>query len=106
MSGLGNCYDDAKAEAFFSTLKTECFPVSNCFASKAQARSTIFEYIEVYYNSQTSSQCVRISEPSPVRIQLSTRKRTTFSKEKGTATLCAEGAAKVKRANGINGGSP
>ena len=30
MSGLGNCYDNAKAEAFFKTLKTECFPVSNC----------------------------------------------------------------------------
>jgi putative transposase len=52
MSGLGNCYDKAKAEAFFSTLKTECFPVSNCFASKAQARSTIFEYIGLYYNNQ------------------------------------------------------
>jgi transposase InsO family protein len=26
MSGLGNCYDNAQAEAFFSTLKTECFP--------------------------------------------------------------------------------
>jgi putative transposase len=48
MSALGNCYDNAKAEAFFSSLKTECFPVSNCFESKAQARSTIFEYIEVY----------------------------------------------------------
>jgi Transposase and inactivated derivatives len=52
MSGVGNCYDNAMAEAFFSTLKTECFPLSNCFASKAQARRTIFEYIEVYYNNQ------------------------------------------------------
>ena len=32
------CYDNARAEAFFSSLKTECFPLSNCFASKAQAR--------------------------------------------------------------------
>jgi transposase InsO family protein len=52
MSGVGNCDDNAKAEAFFSSLKTECFPVSNCFESKAQARSAIFEYIEVYYNNQ------------------------------------------------------
>jgi transposase InsO family protein len=28
MSALGNCYDNAKAEAFFSTLKTESFPLS------------------------------------------------------------------------------
>ena len=38
MSAQGNCYDNARAEAFFSSLKTECFPLSNCFASKAQAR--------------------------------------------------------------------
>jgi putative transposase len=52
MSGLGNCYDNAKAEAFFSTLKTECLPVNNVFDSKADARSAIFEYIEIYYNNQ------------------------------------------------------
>ena len=52
MSGVGNCYDNANAEAFFSTLKTECFPLSQCFESKAQARSTIFEHIKVYYNNQ------------------------------------------------------
>jgi transposase InsO family protein len=52
MSGVGNCYDNAKAEAFFSTLKTECFPVNNVFGSKAEARNAIFEYIEIYYNNQ------------------------------------------------------
>jgi transposase InsO family protein len=52
MSGVGNCYDNATAEAFFSRLKAECFPQSNCFASKAEVRRTIFEYIEVYYNNQ------------------------------------------------------
>jgi putative transposase len=52
MSGLGNCYENANAEAFFSTLKTECFPLSHSFQSKAQARSEIFEYIEGYYNNQ------------------------------------------------------
>jgi putative transposase len=52
MSAQGNCYDNARAEAFFSSLKTECFPLNNCFASKAQARREIFEYIEIYYNNQ------------------------------------------------------
>ena len=52
MSGVGNCYDNAQAEAFFSTLKTECFPDNQSFASRAQARREIFEYIEVYYNNQ------------------------------------------------------
>ena len=52
MSGVGNCYDNAQAEAFFSTLKTECFPENQVFASRAKARREIFEYIELYYNNQ------------------------------------------------------
>ena len=52
MSGRGNCYDNAQAEAFFSTLKTECFPDKQVFASQAKARREIFEYMEVYYNSR------------------------------------------------------
>jgi len=51
MSGLGNCYDNAKAEAFFSTLKGECLPANQVFASKAVARRELFEYIETYYNN-------------------------------------------------------
>src|ERR1700752_263499 len=106
MSSLGNCYDNAKAEAFFSTLKAECFPLSNSFQSQAQARSTIFEYIEVYYNNQRLHSALGYKSPRQYESGLSTRKRTTFSKEKVTATSSAEGGAKVKRANGINGGSP
>src|SRR6266852_5758460 len=42
---------NAKAEAFFSTLKGECFPESQVFDTKAQARREIFEYVETYYNN-------------------------------------------------------
>jgi putative transposase len=52
MSGVGNCYDNAQAEAFFSTLKTECFPDNQVFTSRAQARCELFEYIELYYNNR------------------------------------------------------
>ena len=48
MSRVGNCYDNAVAESFFATLKSEC--VSGQFASHALAHTTIFEYIEVWYN--------------------------------------------------------
>jgi putative transposase len=89
MSGVGNCYDNAKAEAFFSSLKTECFPVSNCFESKAQARSTIFEYIEVYYNNQRLHSALGYQSPRQYETAYQPEKRTTFSKEKVTATpLC------------------
>ena len=107
MSARGNCYDNAKAEAFFSSLKTECFPLSNSFASKAQARSTIFEYIEVYYNNQRLHSALGYQSPRQyAKTGYQPGKRTTFSKEKVTVALCAEGGAKVKRANGINGRGP
>jgi transposase InsO family protein len=50
MSGVGNCYDNAPMESFIGTLKTEC--VTYQFATRAEARAVIFEYIEVWYNRQ------------------------------------------------------
>lgn len=50
MSRTGNCYDNAVAESFFGTLKAEC--ATAAFASRQQARTAIFEYIEVWYNRQ------------------------------------------------------
>jgi len=50
MSRVGNCYDNAVAESFFGTLKGECVP--HQFVTHAQARTTLFEYIEVWYNRQ------------------------------------------------------
>jgi putative transposase len=64
MSAQGNCYDNARAEAFFSSLKTECFPLSNCFASKTQARREIFEYIEIFYNNQRLHSALGYQSPN------------------------------------------
>jgi transposase InsO family protein len=50
MSGVGNCYDNAVVESFFGTLKTEC--VRGPFETRAGARTSIFEYVEVWYNRQ------------------------------------------------------
>jgi len=50
MSRTGNCYDNAAMESFFATLKSEC--VRSQFATRAQARTIIFEYIESWYNRQ------------------------------------------------------
>jgi len=49
MSGKGNCYDNAVAESFFKTLKTELV-YHERYWTRAQARASIFEYIEVFYN--------------------------------------------------------
>jgi transposase InsO family protein len=50
MSGTGNCYDNAMMESFFSTLKAEC--VTDPYSTRQEARQSIFEYIEVWYNRQ------------------------------------------------------
>jgi putative transposase len=49
MSGKGNCWDNAAAESFWSTLKTELVHHQQ-YATREQARQSIFEYIEIFYN--------------------------------------------------------
>lgn len=49
MSGRGNCYDNAMMESFWATLKTELIYL-NHYATREQARQSIFQYIEVFYN--------------------------------------------------------
>jgi transposase InsO family protein len=50
MSRVGNCFDNAAMESFFSTLKAEC--ATGIFVTRALARTAIFEYMEVWYNRQ------------------------------------------------------
>ncbi len=49
MSRKGNCWDNAIAESFFKTLKTEMV-YHRKFETRAQAKLEIFDYIEVWYN--------------------------------------------------------
>lgn len=49
MSRKGNCYDNAVVESFFHTLKTE-HVYFQTFFTKEQARQSVFEFIEVFYN--------------------------------------------------------
>lgn len=49
MSGKGDCWDNACAESFWATLKTELVNRQR-YATREQARQSIFEYIEVFYN--------------------------------------------------------
>ena len=51
MSRRGNCYDNAVAESFFKTLKTELI-TGRRFPTRDEARAAVFEYIEMFYNRQ------------------------------------------------------
>ena len=47
MSRRGDCYDNAVVESFFATVKIE---LADRFASYAEAKMALFDYIEVFYN--------------------------------------------------------
>ena len=49
MSRKGECLDNAVAESFFGTLKTELVNHED-YRSKEEAKKSLFEYIEVFYN--------------------------------------------------------
>lgn len=49
MSGTGNCYDNATMESFYHTLKTE-HVYFECYKTRHEAKQSIFEYVEVFYN--------------------------------------------------------
>ncbi len=51
MSRKANCWDNAVAESFFGTLKTELVHRTR-WKTRLAARTAIFEYIEVFYNRQ------------------------------------------------------
>ena len=51
MSRTGNCYDNAVMESFFGLFKRELVH-QETYATHEQARASIFEYIEVFYNRQ------------------------------------------------------
>ena len=51
MSRSGNCYDNAYLESFWGTLKTELVHGER-YRTRLEARLSIFEYVEVFYNRQ------------------------------------------------------
>jgi len=51
MSRKGNCYDNAVAESFFGSLKTELVDHED-YRTREQARQSVFKYIELFYNQR------------------------------------------------------
>jgi transposase InsO family protein len=62
MSRIGDCWDNAVAESFFGTLKQELVPKKG-FSSKLQARNSIFEFIEVFYNRERRHSTLQFKTP-------------------------------------------
>ena len=63
MSRKGNCWDNAVAESFFKTLKSELVNHTH-FATRAAARLATFEYIEGWYNRRRKHSVLNYRTPS------------------------------------------
>lgn len=63
MSGKGNCYDNAPSESFFGTLKTEMVYFER-FRTREEAKSALFDYIEVFYNRQRRHSAIGYLSPA------------------------------------------
>lgn len=63
MSRKGDCFDNACAESFFSTLKNELVHHAT-FQTRDEARTAIFEYIEIFYNRQRLHQTLGYLAPA------------------------------------------
>jgi putative transposase len=69
MSGKGDCWDNACAESFWATLKTELVNHGN-YATHEEARASIFEYIEVFYNRQRLHSSIGYQSPEAFETSL------------------------------------
>jgi putative transposase len=68
MSRKGNCYDNAVAESFFSTLKNDLVHERD-YQTREEARAEIFEFIEVFYNRQRLHQTLGYVSPEQFETQ-------------------------------------
>ena len=76
MSGTGNCFDNAAMESFYHTLKTE-HVYFETYKTRQQARQSIFEYVEVFYNRKRRHSTLGYC--SPVKFEENWAKQKSIS---------------------------
>jgi transposase InsO family protein len=69
MSRSGNCYDNAVAESFFGTLKTELVHRTR-YPTRAAARASVFAWIECWYNRRRRHSSLGYRSPEAFEAQL------------------------------------
>ena len=88
MSRRGDCYDNAVAESFFSTLKAELKSYDR-YTTRQQAQAELFEYIEVFYNRQRLHSSLGYQSPVEFEQAQEERKRKSEKLEVVVASaLC------------------
>lgn len=84
MGSKGDCFDNAVAESFFATLKKELIH-GRSWPSKAELRTEVFEYIEIFYNRRRRHSTLGFLSPAQFE---QTQDRET-EKIKSVATVAA-----------------
>jgi putative transposase len=79
MSRVADCWDNAVAESFFATLKRELADDAD-WATREEARTAVFEYIEVWYNQQRRHSSLGYLSPAAFE-----RQQQGFIRELSTA---------------------
>ena len=69
MSGKGDCWDNACMESFWATLKNELVNHEQ-YVTREQARQSIFEYIEVFYNRKRLHSSIDYQSPEAFEASL------------------------------------
>ena len=69
MGSKGDCFDNAVAESFFATIKKELIH-RRAWPTKAELRTEVFDYIEVFYNRERRHST--LGQRSPVDYENST----------------------------------
>ncbi len=68
MSRKGNCWDNAVVERFFGTLKRE-WTHDRSFLTRQEAKATVIEYIEMFYNSHRRHSTLGYLSPNAFEVQ-------------------------------------
>ena len=63
MGSRGDCFDNAVAESFFATLKKELIRRQS-WPDRAQLRTAVFDYIEIFYNAQRRHSTLGMLSPA------------------------------------------
>jgi len=63
MSHKGDCWDNAPCESWFGKLKTEWIYPHGIYVTRESAKSSIIEYIEMFYNSERVHQSLDYRTP-------------------------------------------
>jgi len=84
MGSRGDCYDNAVAESFFATLKKELIH-RRSWPTKAELRTEVFDYVEVFYNRQRRHR--HLGQLSPAQFEA-----TNMTHEDQITTTAAQAA--------------